>query len=57
MFNVLPNGKFPLFPLLFGMLAVKAMAFHEILLSAPFCAATYVSCMVKWEISTISLSV
>ena len=33
-FNVLPNGKFLLFLFLFGMLAVKAMAFWEILLSS-----------------------
>ena len=57
MFGVLPNGKFPLFPSLFVMLAIKAMAFHEISPFAPFCAAIYISCMVKWEISTISLSV
>ena len=29
----------------------------EILPLALFCAAIYISCMVKWEISTISLSV
>ena len=56
-FGVLPNRKFPLFPSLFGMLAIKAMAFHEISPFAPFCAAIYISCMVKWGISTISLSV
>ena len=39
------------------MLAIKAMAFHKTLLFAPFCAAIYVLCIVKWEISTISLSV
>ena len=56
-FNVLPNGKFLLFLFLFGTLAIKAMAFWEISLLAPFCASSYVSCMVKWEISNISLSV
>ena len=56
-FNVLPNGKFLLFLFLVGMLAVKAMVFWEILLLAPFCASSYVSCMVKWEISNISPSV
>ena len=29
MFYVWANGKFPLFPSLLGMLAIKAMAFHE----------------------------
>ena len=56
-FYVWPNGKFPLFPSLFGMLAIKAMAFHEISLFALFCVAIYVLDIVKWEISTISLSV
>ena len=50
-------GNFHYFPPLFGMLAIKAMAFHEISPFAPFCAAIYVLCIVKWEISTISLSV
>ena len=36
MFNVLPNGKFLLFLFLFGMLAIKAMAFHEISPFVPF---------------------
>ena len=56
-FNVLPNGKFLIFLFLFGLLAVKAMAFWEILPLALLCASSYVSCMVKWEISNISLSV
>ena len=56
-FSILPNGKFPLFPSLFGTLAIKAMAFHEILPFAPFCAVVYILCIVKWEISTISLTV
>ena len=58
MFYVLSNGKFLLFFILFGMLAIKAMAFHEIL---PLCAISnvlcHVLCIVKWEISTISHSV
>ena len=33
-FNVLPNGKFLIFLFLFGMLAVKTMAFWEISLSS-----------------------
>ena len=57
MFYVWPNGKFPLFPSLFGMLAIKAMAFHKISPFAPFCAAIFVLCIVKWEISGIYLSV
>ena len=57
MFSVLPNGIFPLFPSPFGTLAIKAMAFYKISTFAPFCAAVYILCMVKWEISTISLSV
>ena len=57
MYYLWPNGKFPLFPSLFGTLAIKAMAFHEISPFAPFCAAVYVLGIVKWEISTISLSV
>ena len=57
MFNVLPNGKFLLFLFLFGILAIKAMAFWEILPLALLHASSYVSCMVKWEISNISLSV
>ena len=39
------------------MLAIKAMAFWEILPLAPFCASSCVLCIAKWEISTISLSV
>ena len=57
MFNVLPNRKFLLFLFLFGLLAIKAMAFWEILPLAPFCASSYALCMAKWKISTISLSV
>ena len=49
MFSVLPNGKFPLFPSLFGTLAIKAMAFHEISPFAPFCATIYILYMVKWK--------
>ena len=33
------------------------MAFWEILPLALLCASNYVSCMVKWEISNISLSI
>ena len=55
-FNVLPNGKFLLFLFLFGTLAVKAMAFHEISSFTPFCAEIYVLCMVKREILGFSLS-
>ena len=51
------NEKFLLFLFLFGMFAIKAMAFHEISSFTPFCASSYVSCMVKQEISNISLSV
>ena len=51
-------GNFHYFPPpLFGMLAIKAMAFHEILPVAPFGATIYILCIVKWEIPTISLSV
>ena len=50
-------GNFHYFPPLFGTLAIKAMAFHEISPFAKLCAAIYVSCIVKQEISTISLSV
>ena len=50
-------GNFHYFPPLFGTLAIKAMAFGKILPLAPFCAAIYILCMVKWEISTISLPV
>ena len=50
-------GNFHYFPPLFGTLAIKAMAFHKISPFAPLCAAIYVLCIVKWEISTISLSV
>ena len=57
MSHVWSNGKFLLFLFLFGMLAVKAMAVWEILPLALLCASSYVSCMVKWEISNISLSV
>ena len=51
------NGKFPIFLFLFGSLAIKAMAFWEISPLALLCTPNYVSCMVKWEISNISLSV
>ena len=54
---IVPNGKFLLFPSLFGMLAIKAMAFHKISPFAPFGATIYILYIVKWEISTISLSV
>ena len=57
MSHVWSNGKFPTFLFLFGMLAVKAMEFLEILPLALLCASSYVSCMVKQEISNISLSV
>ena len=57
MFYVLSNGKSLLFLILFGMLAIKGMAFHEILPFTPLCVAIYVLCIVKWEISTISHSV
>ena len=40
-------GNFHFFPPLFGMLAIKAMAFHEILPFALFGATIYVLCMVK----------
>ena len=50
-------GNFHYFPPLFHMLAIKAMAFCEISLFAPLCAAIYALCIVKWEISTISHSV
>ena len=53
--------NFHYFPPLFGTLAIKAMAFCEILPFAPLCATIYVLCyvlcIVKWEISTISHSV
>ena len=53
---VWPNGKFLIFLLQFGPLAIKAMAFWEIsplaLLHALYC----VSSMVKCEISNISPS-
>ena len=57
MSHVWSNGKFPIFLLLFGLLAIKAMAFWEILPLALLCASSYVLCMVKCEISNISLSV
>ena len=54
-------GNFHYFPPLFGTLAIKAMALHEISPFALLCATIYVLCyvlcIVKWEISTISLSV
>ena len=50
-------GNFHYFPPLFGTLAIKAMAFHEILPLALFAATICILCIVKWEISTISLSV
>ena len=56
MSHVWSNGKFPIFLFLFGSLATKAMAFWEISPLALLCASNYVSCMVKWEISNISLS-
>ena len=40
-------GNFPLFPSLFGMLAIKAMAFCKISPFALFCATIYVLCIVK----------
>ena len=57
MFHVWSNGKFPIFLFLFGSLAIKAMAFWEISPLALLHASSYVSCMVKWEIFNISLSV
>ena len=51
------NMKFLIFLFLFGSLAIKAMAFWEISPWALLCASNYVLCMVKWEISNISLSV
>ena len=38
-------------------LAIKAMAFWEILPLALLCALNYVLCMAKWEISNMSFSV
>ena len=51
---VWPNGKFLIFLFQFGSLAIKAMAFWEILLLALLCALYGVSSMVKREISNIS---
>ena len=48
------NRKFLIFLFLFGSLAIKAMAFWEILLLALLCALNCVLCMVKCEISNIS---
>ena len=54
MFYVWPNGKFLIFLFQFGSLAIKAMAFWEILPLALLCALYGVSCMAKHEISNIS---
>ena len=54
MVYVWPNGKFLIFLFQFGSLAIKAMAFWEILPLALLCALNCVSCMVKCEISNIS---
>ena len=51
---VWPNGKFLIFLFQFGSLAIKAMAFWEILPFALLGALNCVSCMVKHEISIIS---
>ena len=51
------NVKFLIFLFLFGSLAIKAMEFWEILPLALLGASSYVLCMVKHEISNISLSV
>ena len=51
---VWPNGKFLIFLFQFGSLAIKAMAFWEILPLALLGALNCVSCMVKCEISNIS---
>ena len=57
MSHVGSNGKFLICLFLFGSLATKAMTFWEILPLALLYASNYVSCMVKWEISNIFLSV
>ena len=56
MFYVWSNEKFLIFLFQFGSLAIKAMAFWEILPLALHCALNGVSCMVKCEISNISPS-
>ena len=48
------NGKFLIFLFQFGSLAIKAMAFWEILPLALLCALYGASSMVKCEISNIS---
>ena len=50
-------GNFHYFPPLVGMLAIKAMAICKILPFAPFGATIYILCIVKWEISTLFLTV
>ena len=52
---VWPNGKFLIFLFQFGLMAIKAMAFWEISPLALLHALNCVSCMVKCEISNISL--
>ena len=54
MFYVWPNGKFLIFLFLFGLLAIKAMAFWKISLLALCCALNCVLCMAKHKISNIS---
>ena len=48
-----PNGKSLIFLLQFGSLAIKVIAFWEILPFALLCTQNGVLCMVKCEISII----
>ena len=54
MSHVWPNGKFLIFLFQFGLLAIKVIAFWEILLLALLHTQNGVLCMVKHEISIIS---